>query len=376
MENAIIIMVIIVKAVYIHIPFCKTLCSYCDFCKMFYNSDWVDKYLNALGKEIETNYKGDMVKTLYVGGGTPSCLSYAQLKKLFTLIKKFKCAAEFEFAFECNINDISSELLDILINNGVNRLSIGIESFNIDNLKILNRCHSYKDVYDKMTLIKNKGIKNINVDLMYAIPGEDIVMLKDDLQKMISLEPTHISTYSLMIENNTLLGVKNVEPIDEDLDYDMYMAINSILTRAGYKQYEISNYAKEGYESKHNLTYWDNEEYYGFGLGASGFIDNIRYDNTKSLNHYLQGNYRMTEEVMTRAKNIENEMILGLRKINGISLEKFKQKYGLDLETFFEIEDLLKEGKLIKNEGRIYISSNNIYTSNDILINFIGEYNE
>ena len=369
-------MVIIVKAVYIHIPFCTTLCSYCDFCKMFYNGDWVDKYLEALANEIDTHYQGEIVKTLYIGGGTPSCLSCDQLNQLFLIIHKFKYVSDLEFTFECNINDIDSDLLRILINNGVNRLSLGIESFNLTSLKFLNRHHVYEDVYNKIELIKSMVINNINVDLMYAIPGEDIKDLKADLDKIISLAPTHISTYSLMIEDHTLLGIKRVKPIEEDLDYEMYKLINSILTKAGYRQYEISNYAKEGYESKHNLTYWDNEEYYGFGLGASGFINNIRYDNTKSLNNYLRGDYRLTEEFMTMPKNMENEMILGLRKIRGVSLEKFKHKYGLDLESVFEIEEMLKGGKLIKNNGRISIACEQIYISNDILINFIGEYNE
>lgn len=373
MENAIIKMVIIMKAVYIHIPFCKTLCSYCDFCKIFYNDDWVDKYLDALTKEVNINYKGEIVKTLYIGGGTPSCLSPEQLNKLFSIIKLFKLDCKIEFTFECNINDINDDLLTILHDNGVNRLSIGIESFDQNNLNLLKRNHDYDDVKDKISLIRSKGFNNINVDLMYAIPGESIEVLKDDILKILSLNVEHISTYSLIIEDNTILGINKTNYIDEDLDYEMYQLINSSLVNVGYNHYEISNYAKKGYESKHNLTYWDNDEYYGFGMGASGFINNIRYDNTKSLNHYLNGDYRIAEELMTKSKNIENEMILGLRKINGISIKKINEKYGIDIVEEFNIKKLLKEGKLIKKNERIYIAYDKLYTSNDILVNFIGD---
>ena len=361
------------KAVYIHIPFCKTICSYCDFCKMFYNEKFINKYLDSLKKEIMDNYKGDLVKTIYIGGGTPSCLSIDNLNKLFEIIKVFNFDSNIEFTFECNINDINCELLQILKDNGVNRLSIGIESFNESNLRILNRKHTYEEVKDKILLIRSNGFKNINVDLMYAIPGETIDILKDDILKILSLDVEHISTYSLIIEDNTVLGINKVDYIDEDMDYEMYRLINKELVNKGYEHYEVSNYSKKGYESKHNLTYWDNDEYYGFGLGASGFIDNIRYDNTRSLNNYCNNKYRLNEEVMNKEKNMENEMILGLRKIKGISKNKFYERYNSNIEDIFEINKLIEEGKLIDDGNNIYIDSNYLYLSNDILINFIGE---
>ena len=361
------------KAVYIHIPFCKTICSYCDFCKMFYNDKFINKYLGALQKEIMDNYKGDIIKTIYVGGGTPSCLSIDSLNKLFQIIKVFNFDKNIEFTFECNVNDINNNLLMLLKENGVNRLSIGIESFNDDNLNLLNRKHNYEEVKDKISLIRSNGFKNINVDLMYAIPGENIEILKDDILKILSLEVEHISTYSLIIEDNTVLGINKIDYIDEDIDYEMYKLINKELVNSGYEHYEVSNYSKKGYESKHNLTYWTNDEYYGFGLGASGFIDNIRYDNTRSLNNYCNNKYRLNEEFMTKEKNMENEMILGLRKTDGVSKKKFYEKYNINIENVFKIDKLIKERKLINSGDNIYINDDYLYLSNDILINFVGE---
>lgn len=340
---------------------------------MFYNDKFVEKYLEALQKEIMDNYQGDVVKTIYIGGGTPSCLPLKYLSKLFDIIKIFKIDNNVEFTFECNINDIDNNLLQLLKNGGVNRLSVGIESFNAENLKLLNRNHTYDEVKEKIILAKSLGFNNINLDLMYAIPNETIDILKDDILKILDLGVEHISTYSLIIEDNTILGINKTEYIDEDIDYEMYKLINKLLVNNGYKHYEVSNYSKEGYKSKHNLTYWDNDEYYGFGLGASGFINNIRYDNTRSLNNYCNNKYRLNEEVMNKRKNMENEMILGLRKTNGISCSNFLNKYGVDIETVFKIDDLLKKGKLIKKEDNIFISEDYIYLSNDILINFVGE---
>ena len=269
---------------------------------MFYNNKFIEKYLDTLQKEIVNNYQKDTLKTIYIGGGTPSCLPLKYLVKLFDIIKIFKVADKIEFTFECNVNDINEELLKLLRKNGVNRLSIGVESFNSDNLKLLNRNHSYDDVKEKILLAKSMGFNNINVDLMYAIPNESMSVLKEDVLKILDLNIEHISTYSLIIEDNTVLGINKTKYVDEDIDYEMYKLINKELKNNGYKHYEFSNYSKEGYESKHNLTYWDNNEYYGFGLGASGFVNNVRYDNTRSLNNYCDGKYHINEEIMTKEK--------------------------------------------------------------------------
>ena len=358
------------KSAYIHIPFCKTICSYCDFCKMFYNEVLVNKYLLELEKEIKKNYKGETLKTIYIGGGTPSSLNIKQLNKLLNIIKTFKLEENYEFTVECNIENIDKEKLELLYKNKVNRLSIGIQTFNEKYLKFLNRNHTKKEIKEKINLAKNIGFKNINIDLMYAFPDETLKELENDINEFLKLDITHISTYSLIIEPHTKLYIDKIKNIDEDLDRKMYDLICKKLNK--YNHYEISNFAKSGYESIHNLTYWNNENYYGFGLGASGYINNIRYDNTKNINEYLKGNYIKNKEVLTKNIEIENEFILGLRKIKGINIEKFNKKYD-NIFKYDVVNRLLKENKLQKDEKNIFINNEYIYTSNNILIEFIGE---
>lgn len=360
-------------SIYIHIPFCKTICSYCDFCKLINNKKWVIKYLQELKKEVLKYYKGEIVETIYIGGGTPSSLDKEDLKELFEIIKIIKKNKDYEFTFECNIDDLTKEKLELLYQNDVNRLSIGIQSFNKQNLKLLNRNHNYNTVKEKIELACIIGFKNINVDLIYAIPNQSIDDLKEDLDLFTSLNINHISTYSLIIEPNTKLYIDNIKNIDEELDYKMYEYINEYLNKKNFNHYEISNFAKNGYESNHNLVYWNNENYYGFGLGASGYINNLRYDNTKSLNKYLNGHYRLNEHKLEKKEIIENEFILGFRKTKGINKQDFYNKYQIKLEENQMIKKLIEEGKLIDNNENIYIDPKKIYISNDILINFIGE---
>ena len=214
-----------IKSVYIHIPFCDTICSYCDFCKYLKNDEWVDKYLVALEKEISLRYKGDEIETIYIGGGTPSSLNLEQLDKLFNILKIINKKESIEFTFECNIENINKDKLKLLYDNGVNRLSIGIQTFNKDLLKYLNRNHTETEVFDKINLAKKIGFKNINIDLIYAIPGQTLSELNKDIDKFLKLDITHISTYSLIIEPHTLLYINKVNNIDEDLDYEMYKKI-------------------------------------------------------------------------------------------------------------------------------------------------------
>ena len=360
-----------IKSVYIHIPFCNSICSYCDFCKVIYNHDWVKPYLDKLAQEVDNSYMGEEIETLYIGGGSPSCLNIEELTYLFKIISKFKKAENIEFTFECNINDLEEDLLKFLYMNGVNRLSIGIESFNEEKLKFMKRSAKFKDVKNKIDLARKIGFKNINVDLMYAIPNETIKILQKDLKLFLKLKPEHISTYSLMIEKNTLVGLNKIKPIEEERDAKMYECICKTLTKAGYKHYEVSNFAKKGYASRHNLTYWNNLEYYGFGCGAAGFVEAIRYENTKSLTEYLKGNFVSSKAVMGKVDNMENELILGFRKLDGLSLQEFFDKYEENMQNIFPIKPLIKSGELIYKDGRIYINPKKMYVMNEILIKLI-----
>lgn len=357
------------KGVYIHIPFCKSICSYCDFCKFIYNEKWIGAYFVALSREIKERYMDDEISSIYVGGGTPSALSSEELRRLFRMIEKFKKTSDCEFTFECNLSDITEELLVILKYYGVNRLSIGIESFNKNNLAFMNRTADFKDALEKINLCRQCGFNNINLDLMYAIPKETMKDLKKDVELFIRLNPEHISTYSLMLEENTKAYIENEKYIDEELDYEMYKYICNKLNKAHH--YELSNFALPGYESRHNLLYWNNENYYGFGLGASGYIDNVRYENTKNLKKYLLGDYTKTKEFVGLEAKMKYEVMLGLRKIEGINKKDFFQKYNQNIEDVFDLKPLFKNKDLINKKEYIYINPDKLYVMNEILLKII-----
>lgn len=357
---------VIFMSIYIHIPFCDNICSYCDFCKIYYNKKYIDLYLDNLKKEIEERYKGEKVKTIYIGGGTPSSLDDEELTRLFEITRIFDIEDNIEFTMECNVESITESKLNIMKKYGVNRISVGVQSFNGDVIKLLGRCHNREEVFDKINLIK-KYISNVNIDLIYAA-YDDINILKDDIKYFLELEIPHISTYSLIIEDNTMLKIKGFKNIDEDIDYEMYNYIENTLEDNGYIHYEISNYAKDGYESKHNLVYWNNEYYYGFGLSSTSYLYSKRRVNTKNLSKYLGGEYlddEVEEDVNTR---MENEVMLGLRKLSGINIDYFKNKYGVSIFDVFNIDNLINEGYLILEDNYIRINKKYMYISNEILV--------
>lgn len=356
-----------VKSVYIHIPFCKNICSYCDFCKFFYNENWISKYIESLEKEISEKYKNEELNTIYIGGGTPSSLTLKDLEKLFDITNKLKLNREYEFTMEFNVEDIERDKLKLCKENKVNRISIGIQSFNRDNLIFLERKET-TDIDKKIELVK-KYFDNINIDLIYALPNQTLESLEKDIDKFLKLNIPHISCYSLILEEHTKLHNKNIKPIDEDLDYEMYSLIDKKLR--DYDHYEISNYAKQGYESKHNLTYWNNEEYYGFGVGASGYIKNIRYTNSKNIIDYMNQIYKRTEEKISKEEKMSLELILGFRKMSGININDFNSKYKVDITSLYNIKELLNKNMLQIKDNYIHINKKYLYLSNEILVNFV-----
>ena len=361
----------VMKSVYIHIPFCKNICTYCDFCKQLYNKENVEKYLKALEREIKEKYKGEKLDTIYIGGGTPSALSITELNNLFNIIKNLKIKKTYEFTFECNINDINEELIKILVKNGVNRLSIGIESFNKNKLEFMERYANFEETKIILDMIRKNGINNINLDLKYAIPNETFKDLKKDLNLILKLKPEHISTYSLILEEYTKISINKVKPIDEELELKMFNYIRKKLKKKKYIYYEISNFSVDGKESLHNLNYWNNEEYYGFGLGSHGYIDGIRYENTKNFNKYIEGDFVSKQDIIGIKEKQENELMLGFRKIRGINLQDFYNKYGVNMQDVFPIKPLLKNKDLIYKDGYIFINPDKIYVMNEILLKMI-----
>lgn len=357
-----------ITSAYIHIPFCKTICSYCDFCKYYYRKEQIIPYLDSLKKEIKERYQGEVLKTIYVGGGTPSSLSLEELTHLLEILSIFSKEDNYEYTVECNIENITEEKVSLLAKFGVNRISLGVQTFQEKYLHFLNRKHTKQEVFTKIQMIK-KYIANINVDLIYAIPGETIEDLEDDLNCLLQLDIPHISTYSLMIEEHTLLYNQKVENISEELDAKMYEYIGRKLK--GYNHYEISNFARPEFESKHNLTYWNNLEYYGFGLGASGYIGDIRYTNTRSLEQYQKGKREYQKEKLSLKEKMENEFILGFRKKEGVSLSSFEKKYHKNPLQWDFVQKLLQQGLLQNQKGNLMIPERYFYISNDILLQFL-----
>jgi oxygen-independent coproporphyrinogen-3 oxidase len=356
-------------SIYIHIPFCNSICTYCDFCKIFYNKKYINDYLNNLEQEIKVRYKSEIVNTIFIGGGTPSSLDDEELIRLMNIIEIFKLNDNYEFTVECNIESITENKLKIMKKYGVNRISIGVESFDNSIIKLLGRNHTKKDVYNKMKIVK-RYFSNINIDLIYAA-YDDINILKSDIDCFLKLDIPHISTYSLIIEDNTMLKINGMKNIDEDIDYEMYKYIEDTLEKNNYIHYEISNYAKNGYQSKHNLVYWNNEEYYGFGLSSTSYINNERITNTKNLRKYLNGEYLDTSVYEDKDIRMENEIMLGLRKLDGIDLDRFKEKFNVSLEDIYNIDNLISEGYLVKEDNYIKINKKYMYISNEIIVRIL-----
>lgn len=362
-----------IKSCYIHIPFCKNICSYCDFCKNYYDKKIVNKYLKSLENEIKLNYKNNVLDTLYIGGGTPSSLDFEELETLFSILNIFKLNKNYEYTFECNYEDINLELLKLLKKNRVNRLSVGIQTFNERYSDILNRNIKKEEIINKISLAK-KYFNNINVDLIYALPNQSIEDLVKDLDFFVKLNINHISTYSLMIEKNTLLYIKGIKQLDDDLQNKMYYKIIDFLRENGFYHYEISNFSKKGFESKHNINYWKNNNYYGFGSGASGFINNVRYDNTKSIFNYIKGKYIINNEVLDKDMLMKDEVMLNLRMINGICKNDFKARYNISLDKAFDYSFLVDNKYLNENKTNLYINEKYLFVSNVIINKMLDNF--
>lgn len=345
------------KGLYIHIPFCSNICSYCDFAKVFYNEELVDRYFLSLEKEMES-YDIKDISSIYIGGGTPSSLSVPYLERLLKIVDKYNIN-KISYTFEANIENLYEEKIKLLKKYNVNRISLGVQTFNDDLLKLLNRKHNKNDVIKVINNLIKYNLTNINLDLIYGLPNQTLNMVKEDLDIITSLPITHISTYSLMVNPNTIFGINNIKEQDEDKVREMYDLIYSYLLNKGFDRYEVSNFSKPGYESKHNLIYWKNEEYYGVGLGASGYIDNVRYDNTKSLTKYLNGTTRLNEEKLSQKDIDFYHIMLGLRLKEGIKVTNKVHKERLD--------NLIGRGLIEKINDNYKVTDDNLFILDYIL---------
>ncbi|MCE4046987.1 MULTISPECIES: radical SAM family heme chaperone HemW [Bacillaceae] len=375
-----------IKAAYIHIPFCEHICHYCDFNKVFLKGQPVDEYLDALEQEIKlTASKNNApLKTVFVGGGTPTSLNAKQLERLCAIISEnLHLAENAEYTFEANPGDLSPDKLKALYEGGVNRLSFGVQSFNDDLLQRIGRTHRAKDVFTSVEAAKKIGFDNISIDLMYSLPGQTLDDFAATLKQAFTLDIQHFSGYSLIIEPKTvfynLLRKGKLLTPGEDAEASMYRLLMEEMAQHGYKQYEISNFAKEGYESIHNITYWNNEEYYGFGAGAHGYVNGYRRSNFGPLKKYMEplaaGSLPLLDNhQVTLAEMMEEELFLGLRKNSGVSLAVFKEKYKQDIETLFaaELEKLLERGLISIEDGNLKLTYNGRFLGNEVFQSFIG----
>lgn len=356
--------------VYVHIPFCNNICKYCDFPKLLYDKKFVNNYLDALEKEIDDRYNKEEVISIFIGGGTPTSLDYLELERLLKIINKFNKDKLKEFTIESNIESLDNEKIILLKKYGINRISLGVQSFDDDILKELNRKHTKEDVFEVVNNIKKNGISNISIDYIYGV-DTDIDKVKRDMDVFLELDVPHISCYSLIIEENTVFGINGRNYIDETQEYEMYKYIEEFLGNNGYFHYEISNYGKDGYCSIHNLNYWDNGSYYGFGLGSVSYIDFNRISNTRNINKYINGEYIDSSIYEDEETRLSNSIILGLRKVKGIDVNSFNDKYNTNLIDLYNIKELIIEGKLVLDNGFLRVSDEYFYMQNEILINFI-----
>jgi len=367
------------RGLYIHIPFCKKICSYCDFPKMVSSENRIDNYFKRLLEEINyyNNYLND-IDTVFIGGGTPNSVSIKNLELLFNKIKPI-LDQSIENTIELNPELITEELLILLKKYNFNRLSIGVQTINDNLLKIINRNHDKELILNKLELIKKYDFNNINLDFIFGIPNENMNDLDNDLNFILSLNMPHISFYNLILEEKTILYHKVEKneikmPLDDN-DADMYYHIVDILEKNGYKHYETSNFAKEGYQSKHNLKYWDCKEYVGIGLGASGYLNNVRYDNHKLYKDYLNEFIEDKIELSIQDKKSEY-FILGLRKCDGVSINEYYKIFKSSPFDDFNLSKLIDEDICEIDNDYFRIKKDKLFISNEALIEFIGDKNE
>ena len=360
-----------IKNVYIHIPFCKSKCKYCSFVS-FCTISLKTEYLSSLKTEILNSYKEEELNTLYFGGGTPSLLTPDEFSQI---IKLFNINSSTEITAELNPETITQDYLKQLKETGVNRLSFGCQTFNDKILRKIGRRHNSQDVENAIKFAKTAGFKNISLDFIYGLPEQTIKMFEKDLEHAISLGIQHISLYGLKIEEGCFFYKNPPENLpDEDIQADMYLKAIDILTKNNFQHYEISNFALNNFESRHNLNYWDNNSYYGFGLAAHGYENGIRYFNTSNLKEYIKNpcTHKQTHKV-TQQEQLEEEIFLGFRKLNGINTKKINEKFHIDFSQKYagQLKKYISYKYLKETNTGFALTDSGILVSNVILSEFL-----
>ncbi len=370
--------------IYVHIPFCISKCKYCDFVS-FPCMEKIDKYFDVLIKEIKSKsvYAVKEVTTIYIGGGTPSVPDSKYIVKIIQTIKEvFKVSKNAEVTIEVNPRTVTKEKLIDYKNSGINRISIGLQSTNNEILKLIGRIHNYEEFLNTYNLAKEVGYNNINVDLMLGIPNQTESDVIDSINKVISLNPKHISIYSLIVEENTeiqrLIDSEILTMPSEDDERNMYWKTKTILEKNGFIQYEISNFAKKGYESKHNLDCWNQEEYIGMGLASHSYFNRKRFSIIDKLDKYIENENCLEKniiinEVQERESQAKEYMLIGLRKISGVSISKFEKKFRINPLFYFrfEINNLVEKGLIEVDLDNIKLTKKGLDFANIVFEEFV-----
>ena len=369
-------------SLYIHIPFCKQRCFYCDFPTFAGKERFREEYIDALIKEIKEKCSDYLIKTIFIGGGTPSYLEENELEKLLMAVSKLNLLDKLEYSMECNPGTVNENKLKIMKKYGINRISFGLQSCNDNLLKKIGRIHTFKEFLENYNLARKVGFDNINVDLMYGLPNLNIQDWKNTLESICELKPEHISAYSLIIEEGTafykLYEKDKLELPSEDEERVMDKITKDILKDNGYHQYEISNFSLDGKECEHNKVYWSLEEYIGVGSASSSYMDGYRFANTSNINDYIEKISNNVSVVIDKYENsIEDEMeefvFMGLRMVSGIDLLKFEKKFGVDINSIYKeiIEKNIKDGLLVVQKNKMFLTAKGMELSNSVMSDFI-----
>ena len=371
-------------SLYIHIPFSKQRCFYCDFPTFSGKDHLREEYVDALIKEIRDKCTKYLIKTIFIGGGTPSYLGENELEKLLKTVSELNLSKNIEYSMECNPGTVNEEKLKIMKKYGVNRISFGLQSCNDELLKNIGRIHTFKEFLENYKLARKIGFDNINIDLMYGLPNLTIEVWKDTLEEICKLKPEHISAYSLIIEEGTvfynLYEKDKLKLPSEDDERIMDKITKDILINNGYHQYEISNFSLKNRECEHNKVYWSLDEYIGVGSASSSYINGYRLTNESNIGEYIRRVKLNEDTVVDKYKNlredeIEEFIFMGLRMLSGIDLLKFNRKLGLDIYSIYKnvIEKKIDDGLLIINKDRMYLTTKGVELSNRVMSDFILE---
>lgn len=370
--------------IYVHIPFCKQKCSYCDFISYCDKNDLIEKYIKALKQEIKNSSVNEYeISTIYIGGGTPSYIESKYISEILKTIKqKYNISRNVEITIEVNPGTATKEKLRDYVEAGINRISIGLQSCNNNLLKMIGRIHTYEEFLSTYKLAREVGFKNINVDLMIGLPNQTLDDVKKSLKEISKLNPEHISVYSLIVEEGTPIEKKiadgQLKLPNEELEREEYWEVKKFLESLGYKHYEISNFAKTGYESKHNLNCWEQKEYLGFGAAAHSYMKKTRYSNTENIEKYINQEMQskqlhIVHEVQKEEEQKKEYMLLGLRKIDGVQISSFKNKFGCNpiMEFKNELNKLTQEGLIKIDLDQIKLTEKGIDLANIVWEEFI-----